>query len=350
MAKRVAKSASGGANAPAPPPAISGPGPRIVVLHGPDAFLHAEHTRQIREALEATLGAEGVQPVAYEGASAAIADVLDECRSFDLMARHKLVIVDNADKLVAGDNRAIMERYAASPSPGATLILRAEKWNKGKGLDALVERLGGFQTCEGPTEAEATAWAVKRAQKRHNASLDRESARAIVDRVGADLGRIDTEIAKLASAADGGAITTELVAELTGRSGEDELWAIQAPLLSDDPGAGLAAVRDAVTLWRQSATGALYAEIDLIRKAHAIARLTEQGENPFAAAKRARVWKDGDRLAAVARRAGGEALGALFAEASGLDAACKGLGLADADRAVETLALRFAMAGRRPSR
>lgn len=344
MAKRSSKSAS----KPAAPQgrAPSGPGPRIAVFHGPDAFLQAEHTRHVREALEATLGAEGVQTVAFDGDGADIADVLDECRSFDLMQRHKLVTVESADKLVSGDNRAIMERYAQSPSPGASLILRCSKWNKGKALDALIDSLGGFTACEQPGPAEAAAWAVKRAEKRHNTSLSRECARAIVDRVGADLGRIDMEVAKLGAAAGVGApITLELIAELTGRSGEEELWAVQGPLLGEDPEAAIGAVRDALTLWRQSATGVVYAEIDLIRKAHAVARLVEQGADPFGAAKRARIWRDGDRVAALGRRAGAGALRTLLDESLANDVRAKS-GRGDAQRAAETIGVRIAMLGR----
>ncbi len=346
MAKRTPKTGSKPKAAGAPTPAPSGPGPRLVVVHGPDAFLHGQYTRVIREGLEAALGADGVQTVAFDGASAEIADVLDECRSYDLMQRHKLVTVDDADKLVAGDNRALMERYAQAPSPGASLVLRCTKWNKGKARDALVGPIGGFQECKEATVAVAVGWAIKRAEKRHGAVLSRAGAGAIVDRVGTSLGRIDMEIGKLAAAAEEGQpIGVELVAELTGRSGDEELWAVQGPLLGEDPEAAIGAVRDALTLWRQSATGVVYAEIDLVRKAHAVARLVEQGADPYSAAKRARIWRDEDRLTALGRRAGAASLRALLDESIANDVRSKS-GLGDAQRGAETLAARIAMLGR----
>ena len=119
--------------------------------------------------------------------------MLDECRSFDLMQRQKLVVVENADKLVAGDNRPLIERYASAPADHSTLALKAGKWNRGN-LDKLIEKVGVIVKCEPPSAADAAKWAYHRALKRHDADLDKDAAVALVERVGVDLGRIDTEI------------------------------------------------------------------------------------------------------------------------------------------------------------
>ena len=62
---------------------------RVVVLHGKDAHQRSEHTAALRKALEAR--DPDLDVLTFDGQSAKAADVLDECRSFGLMARHKLV-------------------------------------------------------------------------------------------------------------------------------------------------------------------------------------------------------------------------------------------------------------------
>lgn len=339
MAKRGG-STGGKKGKAAPEPTLeSGPGPRIVLLQGPDEFLRGEWTREIVEGLRVEVGE--VEVVRYSGEQAALADVLDECRSYDLLMRHKVVVLDEAEKAISGDMRPVMERYAQSPSACATLILRSGRWHKGK-LDGLIESVGVIQRCEPPKPAQASSWSIARMQKRHGATLARAAADALVARVGPDLGRIDAELGKLAAAtAEGEPVSVEVVSAMVGRSGEGEPWAVQGPMLSGDASAAIGAVREAIGIWRQSAVGVIWAEVDGVRKAAAIARLMEQGENGFSAAKRVRVWGDAGGVVDAAKRGGAEKLGTLLGEALEWDARSKS-GRAEGDRAAEVIAARFA--------
>lgn len=321
---------------------------RIAVFHGADPFLQAERVRQLREALQQAHGEEGVDVFSFDAQSASVAEVLDECRSFDLMQRHKLVVVENADKLVAGDNRPLVERYAAAPSDNATLALKAGKWNRGN-LDKLIEKVGAIVKCEPPSPQQAMGWAGARARKRHHADIDRDAAAALVERVGADLGRIDTELAKLASAAPGGAgetprITVDLVRELVGRTREDEVWSIQSAIATGDPGVALRAVRDAIRIARHPETLVAFACVDLAKKLHALAHLLRQGVPGIPAARRAGFWKDPDAFVPLAKRASTESLADALAAAVELDRRSK-TGLSDAEAACERMAVRLATLG-----
>ncbi len=321
----------------------AGPGPRIVLLQGPDEFLRGEWTRDLIDGLRKDLGE--VEVVKFSGEQAALADVLDECRSYDLLMRHKVVVVDEAEKLIAGDMRPVMERYAEAPASNATLVLRSGRWHKGK-LDKQIDAVGETRRCEPPKPDQASAWAIARMAKRHNATLARAAADALVARIGPDLGRIDAELGKLAAAAEEGEpVSVDIVAEMVGRSGEGEPWAVQGPLFSGDAGAAISAVREAIGLWRQNPVGVIWAEVDGVRKAAAIARLMEQGENGFSAAKRVRVWGDVGGVVEAARRGGAERLGSLLDEALDWDARSKS-GRAEGERVAEVIAARFASLGR----
>ena len=226
---------------------------RIVVLHGKESFLRSEHTRRVLACLHERFGA--VDEFSFDGASCSLADVLDELRSYGLMSQHKVVVVDNAEQFMQGDDRRrAMERYAESPMQDATLILRSAGWRPGT-FDKLVAAVGVILKCEAPGAAEAVRWAVARSQKRHGVELSAAGAQALVERVGPDLGRLDSELGKLAVGALATAqslgqgsnsentahvvITPELVKEFTGLSREEQAWEIQGALATGDPAQAL---------------------------------------------------------------------------------------------------------------
>ncbi len=313
-----------------------GPRTRIALLIGKEAYLRAAYTDQLRE----RLAAEGeVDTIRFDGNAATVADVLDECRSLGLLQQHKLVVVEQADALVKGDARPLLERYAAAPSDQATLVLRAETWHRGK-LDKLVEACGAIVKCDAITEAQATRAAAERARKRHGAELSAEAAEALIALVGADLGRVAAEVDKLATAAGDGPITPELVRELVGATREEQVWSIQEVLLGGDPESALRRIRDLLAVSRAPATLVRFACTDLARKLHAASRGLEAGMPPGAISKTLRLWGPaGNRILDAARSVPPARLARLLAWAVEADVRGK-TGQGDELRALEVLAIR----------
>ncbi|MEO1717420.1 MAG: DNA polymerase III subunit delta, partial [Planctomycetota bacterium] len=274
----------------------------ILVLHGKEAFLRADYTRQLKAKL---LEAHGdLETVHFDGLTDAPADVLDECRSFGLMQQHKLVVADNADQLIKGDARPLMERYAESPVAAATLVLRCDTWNRGN-LDKLITGAGGeIVKCEDLPVAQALAWATNRATEAHGVKLARDAGQLLIERVGGDLGRIDSELAKLAVEADKGTITAEQVGELVGMTREEQVWSIQELILTAGPEELLSQLRVILDNSKQDQTVVtFYAAMDLCRKLHAAARGFEQRANPADIAKRLKLWGPSrDTILGIARR------------------------------------------------
>lgn len=290
---------------------------RIVVLHGDEIFLRHLYTQSLRDDLAKTFGE--IDLVTFDGKSAKAADVLDECRSFGLIAAHKLVIVDEADEVVKEDNRPLFERYAQSliengqgqpGKPGdatATLVLRTDTWRAGN-LDKQIAKVGTVIKCAALPEDKAVAWATTRARKQHGATIERAAAELLVSRIGSDLARIDSELGKLASAVDRDAtgtpapITPPLVAQFVGRSREEEVWGIQSTLLNATAQQALAAMREALDVSRHPAQLVFFAVTDLSRKMHALSRATRQGMNPFQLRGPLKLWgAAGDALMASAK-------------------------------------------------
>lgn len=277
---------------------------RIVVLTGKDSFLRVERSRQLQEALEAAHGS--VDRFELDGASCTLAAVMDELRSYGLLSTHKLVVVDNAEAFLgAEDRRRAMERYAESPQAESTLLLRAgARWNPGK-FDKLVEAGGGAVIkCEAPGEQEAVRWCGVRAEKRHGTQLAPGAADLLVEKIGTDLARLDTELGKLAAAAgEGTPVTRALVAEFVGLSREEAAWELQSVLMRDGPRAALEKLGELVRVSGVPEVMVAWSVADVMRKVHDAARLLAAGEQEFAVARQLRLWGDAQSMVCRAARA-----------------------------------------------
>ncbi|MDQ7014358.1 MAG: DNA polymerase III subunit delta [Planctomycetota bacterium] len=329
------------------PPRATGPNPlalspdpswRILVVHGKDAFMRLEATAQLRKALADEHGE--IQTFNFDGDSADVADVLDECRSFGLMQQHKLVLVDGADQLVKEANRPLIERYAENPCEHATLLLRSERWNTGK-LDKLIAAVGAVCKCDGTNEPNAVAWIVRHCKERHDASIDRAAAQVLVDRLGADLGRIDSDLARLAIAADG-KITAALITEMVDVSRQEDPWSIQSVLLSGDPAAIVRHLRLILdNAPRDAHIPVIFAYTDLAGKLHNMAIARVQRINPQAAAQTLRLWGSAkEALIRVSPRLRPGRTRSLLRACVEADQGLKS-GLGEPHRVLERLGLRF---------
>lgn len=338
MAKSPAKSG----------PKTPGPEHRIVLLHGANQFLASEYLAALKARCEQELGA--VDILHFDGASARIADVLDECRSLGLMQQHKVVVVDNAEVIVKEDNRPLVERYAQSPEAGTTLVLRATKWYKGK-LDDMIAEHGILIECGDVSEQVAVRWAMARAEKRHNATLAEDAAMTLVERCGAELGRIDSELGKLAANALGESgvtdpdtkahITKPMVVELVGRSREESAWEWQSTLVTGHTAAALERERYLINILREPPQLLWWACMDLSRKLHAAANALKAGENEFAVAKTLKLWGPAkDAVLAKARELGPAGSREALKLAVEGDQRVKS-GLGDAERTLEVVTVRL---------
>mgnify|MGYP006427510321 CR=1 FL=1 len=284
-------------SAPRPPGAEH----RFVVLAGKEIFLRDHYTRSLRDALESEFGQ--TETFRFDGERATPAEVLDECRSFGLMAPHKMVVVDSAESFVHAESRPMLERYAHNPSDQATLVLRAGSWRAGN-LDKAINSIGVVIKCDALDEGRAAQWAAGRATQYYGVDLTPATANHIVGRLGPDLGRLDTELSKLATAAGaGGAITDALVAELVGHTREQEVWAIQRHLLAGDAARTIAELRVILgNAPRDNSVPAIFACTDLARKLVGATEGLRQGMHPAQLGKTLKIWGEAqDQILGTAR-------------------------------------------------
>lgn len=311
---------------------------RIVILTGKESFLIADATRALIETL--TAAHDEIEQFRFDaGEGLALATVLDELRSYGLMQQHKLVIVDNAASFLNEDSRPAMERYAEKPVDHATLLLRSETWRPGK-IDKIVTRTGLVQKFDEVAAPAASRWVETRASTAHRVKIEPAAAALLVERLGTNLTRLDTELGKLAAVVDEKAgITKPIVEDMVARSREEQFWAIQNAIVQGRPEGTLRAVRDMVDISRVDPVALSWSLMDLARKLHAVSRLLREGEPAGAISKRLKLW--GQTQAALLRageKTAPREAARLFRETVAVDRKMKS-GLLNSQRGVEGQAL-----------
>lgn len=309
---------------------------RFAVLAGKESFLHQHYTAELREALRERFGP--IDVLRFDSRDVDAATVLDECRSFGLIASHKLIIVDEAEQLVKEEARPLFERYAQSPCEGTTLLLRSAAWRAGK-LDKMVTVL----KCDEFQEPEAVGWAVRRAEEAYGCTLDRQAADELIHRTGTSLARLDSELAKLALAARGGRVDREMVRSLVAMTRQLEPWPLRSALLSGDPQRAIRYIRDTLENARNTEIPLLFACTSLARDLHSCAiaqrMRVPQGELASRLGKHSD-WFIKDAYVA-ARRLSPQQTAPLLKACVRADAHAKS-GVGRTDRTLEMLAVLFA--------
>lgn len=319
---------------------------RVVILKGPEAFLRQQHLDTLRDALAKATGLD-IDLARFDGATAVLADVLDECRSPGLLPVHKLVLVDEADRFVNESTRPALEKYAQAPDDRATLLLRAETWRPGR-LDKAVQAVGKVVQCNPLGPHEAAPWAVARAKSHHRAAIEPQAASLLVEAVGTNLARLDAELAKLATDADTTtktpSITTELVRTHVAATREpDKAWPLQDAILTGGPAEALAFIHQWIgNAPSDRAVPAMWAVLELARQLALAARMAHARTPDAAIAKTLNVWprERASALVGAAKRLGPARAAALYAKACEADASMKRG--THARRTLETLCVEIA--------
>lgn len=256
----------------------------VYALVGSDAFLQLLKLREILALLPSD-----VQRTDVDGERAELAEVLDECRSFAMFGGGKLVVVRNADDLISRF-REQLEEYCAKPSDSATLVLRCQSLPKNVRIYKAIQKTGQIEECEPPNERALPKWITDHAKSAHRVQIAPDAAMQLADLIGNDLGKLDTELAKLALAADGKTIMTQHVGQAVAFQREQKMWDMTNALAAGDPAEALRRWRHLLSTDPSSEFRAvtwLGMWLENVRKALALKR---QGMNPATIAQQLRIW------------------------------------------------------------
>jgi len=220
----------------------------VMVLAGAEAFIRWELLERIRKTVlgseQSDMGYVRMDP------AVTVAAVLDECRTMGMFAANKLVVVEPADQLfksrsgedggdeseeiesggdspqrVAATPRDMIYRYAEEPAAGAVLVLVCDNWLKNTRLHKLLDAQGAVHWCVPPREDQVPHWLSTRAEKFYSKKIEPAAAIRLAELVGADLARLDGELAKLALyAMNQNVISEKMVMQMVGFQHEQQVW------------------------------------------------------------------------------------------------------------------------------
>ncbi len=147
-----------------------------------------------------------------------VTEVLDELRTLPFLADKRVVVIKDADKFIS-DNRQPLENYFDKPCPTAVLILTVGKWPSNTILAKKLHKCGKLIAVTEPKGRQLQKRLIQYASDAHNKQLSRDAAELIIELAGDQLGRLYTEIDKLAIFSEGQKeITIEHIESLIGRN------------------------------------------------------------------------------------------------------------------------------------
>jgi DNA polymerase III delta subunit len=254
----------------------------VYALVGPDSFLQLQ-------ALSSLLAQSpgSAQRLDIDGERAELADVLDELRSFSMFGDGKIVVVANADAFVT-NYREPLEQYVAAPSSSATLVLRLSSLPANQRIHKAINKIGAIVKCDSPKDL--SGWIVQHAKQAHQLLIKPDAARLLADLIGSDLGRIDSELAKLALQSEGKPVTPELISGTVAFQREQEMWNMTNELASGRPAEALRRWRQLVQLDPSTEFRAVTWLTMWLEKVNQALRMKRSGMNPFTIAQQLKIW------------------------------------------------------------
>lgn len=199
--------------------------PAFCVVYGDEPFLRREVLAVVERDVTGGDEESGFSSVVCDGRQTELRDVMDVLSTVVMFGSgRRLVRVDDADDFISTYRRQL-EAYVAHPSTAGVLVLVCRSWPGNTRLAKAAAAQGLVVDCKAPTHRKIIPWLVKWANYAHGADINQPSASLMVEIVGADLGRLDQELAKLAAATPAGrAISPEDVRELVGGWRAKTVW------------------------------------------------------------------------------------------------------------------------------
>jgi DNA polymerase III subunit delta len=161
----------------------------------------------------------------FAGEKATRAAVVDELETLPFLSPRRLVVVEDADPFVTRE-RSWLEKYVASPAATGVLVLEVQTWPANTRLAKMLADEATL-LCKPLTVQQLPRWCRTRCKIAYGKELAPDAAQTLVDLVGAEMGILDQEMAKLADyAGRSPRIEATDVDTLVGNSRAEKTWKI----------------------------------------------------------------------------------------------------------------------------
>ena len=174
----------------------------------------------------------------------------------------RVVLVTEAQRLSTAAFKVLESVVDALPAQLTLVLSAAPASGKAeKTLKSLGKRCRSFEW-RVPKLQELPGWLLEQSENRFGFRLTEEAAQAVADAIGPELGILDSELRKLAQAADAGAVDLETVRRLVPNVREVNRWEWLDQVASRQYEPALASLPTLLSDTRESAVGLLAAMID----------------------------------------------------------------------------------------
>ena len=181
----------------------------FTLFYGEESFLISFYARRLCDRANETFGMADFNFCELEGDKIAVDELADVMEAMPMFAAYKCVLLKDFDFGGLNKDDADFFLRCAGEMPESTVLVmtysnlsvdpKNKKWEP---LFDLVRKRGRVAECGIPSRDELSGWIAKAAEK-DNATIERNTAYYLMDRVGTDMRRLRMEIAKLAACANG---------------------------------------------------------------------------------------------------------------------------------------------------
>jgi len=199
---------------------------RLFVVHGDEDLLRRLVLQAIRQVvLGQEQGDDSLSFSVHSGDTTTLATIMDELQTVPFFGDRRLVIVENADTFVTNCRAALERAIGDVPSTGV-LVLDVKLWPSNTRLAKMIDASATI-ACKAPSVKTLPRWCIQWASTRQQKQLTVPAANLLVELVGAEMGVLDQELAKIATyVGDRKRIDVEDVDKLVGRGRSEQTWII----------------------------------------------------------------------------------------------------------------------------
>jgi DNA polymerase-3 subunit delta len=274
---------------------------------------------------------------------AAVADILDELRTLPFLVEKRVVVVRSADEFIS-KNRQVLESYFDNPCPTGVLVLTAESWPAGTRLAKMLQKVGKLISIEQPKPWQLPGRLIRYASDAHSKELASEAAELLVELAGDELGRLYSEVDKLALFADSEkTITLQHVEQLIGHNRIFGAFAVIDACLAGDSAQAVHRLRNMFAEDKSAEYTVVGAFAFHFRRLFNAKVLFDKGAAPAEIAAKLRIWSNKDGFFAQLRRLSLQQIGDTIGALAQIDYEIK-TGRTKAHVAIEKLVLNLTAA------
>jgi DNA polymerase-3 subunit delta len=194
----------------------------VYLIYGSEELLLERAEKRLRDRLAAVADLD-FNLETFDGAQASADDIVNAANTMPFMSERRLVIVRDVDKMDAASLEQLAA-YARDPAPFTCLVLAATKIAKNTKLYRAVAETGVAFEYAAPKRNEYASEVVRLLKERGKA-IRLPAAQRLVDIVGRDLRRLDSEADKLAAFVDAaGEVTETDVVAVASESGDPSVF------------------------------------------------------------------------------------------------------------------------------